>query len=489
MHQVTDDREAKLIARLVDRWTPKSRGPAALVLCLLVGLASTASVSLSSPYDSAADILIILFFFTAAWYFGVVGALAAWAAALGATYLIESVLGLAGSVNLANGVRGFASALLFGLLFQMRRSLVHKKAALEVSEARFRRLAQASIEGLVMVQKRRIIEVNDAFARLMRVRAEDLIGRDLASILAPEDADKIGTYAELADDKAEQGPIQARMRRADGTQFQGELIGRTMRSDRVPIHALGVRDITDRLKEEDTLRRGERLSSLGTLVAGVAHEINNPLAYIKGNIELVEFDVKDIAEAAPSARPAAERILGRTSVALEGLERIASITKSLRRVARSSDRVRAPEDVNRLVTSVLQIARGRIPPGVDVQVDLQATRPVMANGSEITQIVLNLLFNAADAVVAEGGLIHLRTFDKGPEVVVEVVDNGPGIPLASQPRLFTPFFTTKAHGTGLGLSVSRSIAKDHGGDLMFRSTPGEGAVFVLTLPATEADSS
>lgn len=473
------------LATSIDRRVHASKPLAIFTLAILVAIATFTSVVLIPPYSVAGDLLIVLFFFMAAWFFGILGATIAWATALGVTGLMEPLLGLESSVNLANGLRGLFSALLFGLLFQMGRSLRTKQGALEASEARFRQLAQASFEGLVIAEGGKVIEANDHLLRIMRAPRTTLLGRDVAALFSPQDATRVLQYINEQDATPEPAPVEVTIRRDDGVPFDAEVIGRAITLHDRPALVLSIRDVTDRKKAEIALRRNERLSALGTLVAGVAHEINNPLAYVKGNVELMQLEAEDIAVAAPAARAPVQALIERSQVALEGLGRIAEITKNLKRVARSPSRVRSLEDMNRLVTNVLQVASGRIPTGVAVGLDLKATRSVMANGSEIAQILLNLIFNAGEAVGHDHGRIILRTLDAGPEVIVEVTDNGVGIPQDQHINVFTPFFTTKPQGTGLGLSVSRSIAKDHGGDLAFESAAGKGTTFRLTLPASK----
>lgn len=447
-------------------------------LAALVAAATAGSLLLSGPYSWVADIAIVLFFFAAAWAFGVAGALTAWAVAFGVSALLPPAAGFASETNLANGVRGLTVSLLFGLVFQMGRSLQRRKAALAASELRFRRLAEASFEGLVITEEGKIVEANDHVGALLQTPRDAIIGQPLGEIIEDERARQIVQQARTT-------PMEVSLRRRDGSSFDAELIARRLPRDTATMHAIAIRDITERKKFEETLRRNERLGALGTLVAGVAHEINNPLTYIKGNVELMQLDAQDIAASTPAARAPAETLVRRATVALEGLDRIVEITKSLRRVARAPGRVRAAEDVNRLVANVAQVASGRIPPGVALDLDLKATRLVVVNGSEIVQVVLNLLFNAAEAVGAQGKIV-LRTYDEGGWVVLEVVDDGPGIPPEHAGSLFIPFFTTKPQGTGLGLPVSQSIAKDHGGDLTFSSTVGEGTTFRLTLPVEAA---
>lgn len=246
------------------------------------------------------------------------------------------------------------------------------------------------------------------------------------------------------------------------------------------------RDVTDQRKTAEAIRQAEKLSSLGTLVAGVAHEINNPLTFIRGNVELSELDVSDILEGRTppdELRPTLERFRASQVTVTNGLDRIAHIVQSLKCVARSSRLVRQPEDPNILVDSVVTVAATRMGEQVMLKVEPRATNRIMADAGEITQVLLNLVLNAIEELDPKSDAqLVVRTLDEGAHVVFEVADNGRGIPEDIQASIFSPFVTSKPHGTGLGLSISRHIAKDHGGDLAFTTGP-HGTTMRLNIPA------
>ncbi|MHB8584945.1 MAG: two-component system sensor histidine kinase NtrB [Thermoplasmatota archaeon] len=265
--------------------------------------------------------------------------------------------------------------------------------------------------------------------------------------------------------------------------------------DGVPRGAIGVSiDVTDRMRDAAELeesrkqiQRAEQLSALGTLVAGVAHEVNNPLTFMKGNTELIEASLEALAQnpSLPgSIREAVAQAQRNASQVRKGIDRIQVITKSLKQVAKPAAGIRAAEDVNGLVDTVLVVAGPRIGPSIRVVRELGARRKALVNGNEIQQVLLNLALNATEAMTPQGsGTLTIRTFDRGNDVVVEVSDTGSGIKPEDQARIFTPFHTTKSSGTGLGLSVSLRIVEDHGGSLTFESYPAKGTTFRLTIPA------
>lgn len=236
-------------------------------------------------------------------------------------------------------------------------------------------------------------------------------------------------------------------------------------------------------RQREALAQNEKLSALGTLVAGVAHEINNPVTYMRGALELADMDLDEVAAAAPDAADAVGH--ARVSIARlkEGVQRVERITHSLKAVARQGNGERAPEDLRAIAEDVAQVVRVGLPKGVRLDSQMPDQLPLVhANASELHQVILNLVKNAAEALAATGGNVEMRAWAEGDAVLVEVADDGPGIPDEVQRRLFEPFFTTKRNGTGLGLSLSKGIVEAHGGELLLDSAPGRGTRFTMRLP-------
>lgn len=253
-----------------------------------------------------------------------------------------------------------------------------------------------------------------------------------------------------------------------------------------------VSDVTERRAAEVALQHAERLSTLGTLVAGVAHEINNPLTYMRGNLELAQLDLEDaLASDDPvRVREVASQTLANLPAITRGADRIAQITQSLRRIARPRQGTRAAEDVSRVAESVLTVAATKTPERATMTAKLEATKKIKADEAELAQLMLNLVLNAVQAVEgAPTPHVDVRTRDEEDSVVFEVHDNGPGITPDVRAQLFTPFFTTKADGTGLGLSICRRIADDHDGEITCDAPPGGGTTFRFRAPvAREEDT-
>jgi signal transduction histidine kinase len=230
---------------------------------------------------------------------------------------------------------------------------------------------------------------------------------------------------------------------------------------------------------ERSARQAEKLASLGTLAAGLAHEMNNPIGIISSRVEIMLMD----AESQPLPPGAAEdlRVIQRHA------QRVAAIAQGLLSFARHSSDRRAPVDLNHLVEETMllvekQLVRDRIAVRRVLAADVP---PVLGDANALQQVLLNLLNNARDALGGRGELsIETAAPAERPGTARLIVrDTGPGIPAEALPRIFDPFFTTKPEGTGLGLSITYGIVRDHQGRIDVETEPGRGTAFVLTFPS------
>lgn len=367
------------------------------------------------------------------------------------------------------------------------RQVEAQSRTLTESEERYRTLFDASFEGLAIDEDGLIVDANPRLAPMFGYTGIDLRGRRLEDLL---DAASHAPVVEAGFGQLR----EAAGRRGDGTGFPIAVVSRACTFRGRPARVTAWRDLTEEKRAEEELESSrrrmamsEKLSALGTLVAGVGHEINNPLAFMRGTVELHGEMLRGILarpDLPADLRAEVQDIAENEETVLRGIARIEHITTSLKQVARAGDGVRRSEDVGALVESVLTVAAPRLRDGITVVREFGASRPVVANGAELSQVVLNLVFNAADAVRGRpGGLVIVRTLDVGDSVALEVEDNGGGIPEEQAGKIFTPFHTTKPQGTGLGLSTSWRIVESHAGRFSFESAPGR-TVFRVELPAT-----
>lgn len=268
----------------------------------------------------------------------------------------------------------------------------------------------------------------------------------------------------------------------------------------------------DGLKQSQLqMMQTEKMASLGQMVAGVAHEINTPLGFSRSNVEIVRERIGEMVqvfgrfvekaadvlattepETARRARQLQEEQCGQEMDELlaatgEGLDQISELVKSLRDFSRldrsKNDRV----DLNKGIDDVLRIANNTLRKcNAQVHRDYAELPLVECAPSQINQVLLNLIVNAAQALPEQGGNIAVGTRVNGRFIEITVEDDGHGIPADLLPRIFDPFVTTKeiGKGTGLGLSIAYQIVQDHGGALTVESTPGAGTCFTLSLPVT-----
>ena len=253
-----------------------------------------------------------------------------------------------------------------------------------------------------------------------------------------------------------------------------------------PAHLTVVRDMTERNKMEAQLLLSDRMVSVGILAAGVAHEINNPLAAAMANLEVASKLVADLRLAPGAASSLVELDEVLTDVR-EGAERVRLIVRDLKIFSRSEEEKVARVDVHRVLDSTLRMAWNEVRHRARLVKDYGKIEVVAANEARLGQVFLNLVVNAAQAIPegrAEANEIRVVTrMDERGRVVIEVRDSGPGIPPNVRKQLFIPFFTPKpiGTGTGLGLSICHRIVTGLGGEIEVESPPGEGAVFRVSL--------
>ncbi|HMI57432.1 MAG TPA: GAF domain-containing protein [Gemmatimonadaceae bacterium] len=271
------------------------------------------------------------------------------------------------------------------------------------------------------------------------------------------------------------------LQRKNGSEFPAWLSINNIVNDEGEITAsvISTRDLTEERRVAEQLRQSEKLVALGELVAGVAHEVNNPLTGISAFAQLLQEEklTPDQLEAAQMIKREADRAV--------------SVIRDLLTFARKTGPRSVPIDMNTLIEQTMRLRTyGLRTAGIDMKQELAPSLPrVRGDDRQLQQVLLNLVVNAEHALAnCPRRIITLRTSSSVGRVIVEVSDTGQGMSVEVQKRIFEPFFTTKPEGagTGLGLSVSFGIVQTHGGTLTVHSAPGAGATFRLTLPVDES---
>lgn len=241
------------------------------------------------------------------------------------------------------------------------------------------------------------------------------------------------------------------------------------------------------MMNEQIIQTG-KLASVGELAAGIAHEINNPVAIMveeAGWIEDLLDEDKD-----PEDEKAGEIRRALSQIHTQG-RRCKEITQKLLSFARRTDSRVQDVDLNELIEEIVSISSQRAKySNVTMRVDLQPLPAVRASQTEMQQVFLNLINNALDAMEKKGGALNISSRLSGDRIIIEVADNGPGIPESILNRIFDPFFTTKpvGKGTGLGLSICYGIIQNYGGEITVKSTVGRGTTFLIKIPLPDKDS-
>ncbi len=256
----------------------------------------------------------------------------------------------------------------------------------------------------------------------------------------------------------------------------------------VPAVQRELREATTRAEQRrlhEQLMVAERMASVGTLAAGVAHEINNPLAAVVANLELALRTLDRM----PTSTPDLVELRAELLDAHEAAHLVRQIVRDVKVFSRSIDERAGPVDVRQVLDSTVRMAWNEIRHRARLRKQYDAVPPVWTTDARLGQVFLNLLINAAQAIDighVDANQIHLSTrTDERGRALVEIADTGVGITAENLGRIFTPFFTTKppGSGTGLGLSISQRIVKELGGELRLSSEPGRGTIATVALPA------
>lgn len=332
-----------------------------------------------------------------------------------------------------------------------------------------------------------VLTVNRAALSLLGYEDHELLGEELRLLAPAIELETLGA-GEGRERPAHDGPVRVNTALQTRT---GESIPVLLSISRLQdaqgdvVHVCAATDMRERLKLESELHHAQRLESLGQLSAGVAHEINNPLSYLIGNLQYLSEELSDnVLAHHPDAREALEQ-------ASEGAERVREVVADLLAFARQEKDDLKAVDMRRVLESTIRLVGGQVKRRAQLRSEITMVPMVRAQPARLGQVFLNLIMNAVQALPRErrrDNWVLIRTEARTDEVVVEVRDNGPGIPDEVRTRIFEPFFTTKpvGVGTGLGLSICHGIIKRFGGRITLTTELGQGTSFFVHLPISPA---
>ena len=363
-------------------------------------------------------------------------------------------------------------------------------AALRRSEATGQALLESASEGIVLINASgRITLVNTAAERMFGYERNELLGQSL-EILLPErirgvHVDHRAGYFAGPRGRPMGTGLDLAGRHKGGTEFPVEISLSYVQSSEGTTAMALITDITERKRVEgqlqqqrETLYQTEKLAALGTLSAGIAHEMNNPLGIITSRIEVMLLDAEE------QQLPA--QVLDDLQVLHRATQRVARIATNLRSFARQAPRQHTRIDLNAVVKETFLLMEKPLEvDGIRLTMELDpALGAILGDASALQQVLLNLVTNAREAMAGQGGEIRIETgvAERPGWVRVLIRDTGPGISPEDLSKVFDPFYTTKRTGTGLGLSVSYGIIQDHHGTVDVQSTAAQGTTFTLAFP-------
>jgi PAS domain S-box-containing protein len=407
---------------------------------------------------------------------------------------------------------------------------------LRASEQRTRAILESALDGIATLDAQgRVLELNQRAQRILGIAADAAIGRRLGALVRARDAESARALeaALSAAPRTVSEPIPAsaasrslsveyNAQRLDGSTLSLEISLVAIDEPGLELRIAVLRDVSERLRNQTQSLQAHKLESIGQLAAGIAHEINTPTQYIGDNARFLSRAFEDLQpllrayrELEEGARrgsvePAqlqrltelrakadADFLIGEIphaiSQSLEGIERVAGLVRSMKEFSHPGRNEQSVVDLNRAIESTLVVARNEWKYVAEMRTQLDADLPaVRCLPGELNQVVLNLVVNAAQAIGAvvdagrkTKGCIEVRTLRDGEHALIEIRDDGDGIPLEIQGRIFDPFFTTKpvGQGSGQGLPIARHVVVDkHGGSLDFESQPGRGTCFRVRIP-------
>ncbi|HEX6241494.1 MAG TPA: PAS domain S-box protein [Polyangiales bacterium] len=365
----------------------------------------------------------------------------------------------------------------------------------EAAQLDLRRVIEGSPEGIAVVREQRWLFLNRALVHTLgHTQASDLLGREVSEILHPDDRSR---FAALVAGAPRDGAPELRCRTASGEYVLLELRQAALSEfEGAPALMISARDITEKKKLQARLAVTERLLAVGTLAAGVAHEVNNPLAAAISNLEWIADQLggttaQDAAAADAAQMALVRRLAKPVADTLEACGRVRAIVQDLKLLSRTHEERMGPVDLIQVIDSAVRMAWNELRHRARLVREYGDLPPVHGTEARLAQVFLNLLINATQAIPEGNPSAHeirLRAYTlTSGQVAVEVCDTGVGIPEHILSRIFDPFFTTKPPGvgTGLGLSICQRIVSGMCGQIEVESSAGRGSTFRVILSSAK----
>jgi PAS domain S-box-containing protein len=361
------------------------------------------------------------------------------------------------------------------------RDITERKRAerlMRQSEERYRRLISVSPIAIFVNRGDRVIFINDAGLRLFgAVKADEILGKSPLELFHPDYHDLIRERThQLIEGRATVPVVEEKIVTLDGAILDVEVSAAGFADEEGPAILATIRDVSERKRLQEQLRRTERIAELGTIASGMAHEIGTPMNVILGRAEYLMDRVKD------------EPVKKGLQTIVTQVERITKVMNQLLSFARRQVPEPRTLDLREVVETSVEIFQERLARNrIRVQLGLDKSCPkVRADADQMNQVLINLIMNAVHAM-PDGGTLRIEMAPANEMVMLTVSDTGHGIPQEAMSHIFDPFFTTKefGKGTGLGLTVVKGILEEHGGSIVATSEPGTGTTFTIQLPVSK----
>lgn len=368
--------------------------------------------------------------------------------------------------------------------WQFFQSLVIKNNSSKLHRA----MIAASLDAVITIDERgAVIEFSEAAEHMFGYSRDEALGQSIGELIVPEamraqHESGFRRYSEKGEPRVLGQRLELQAKRKNNSEFPVELTLRQVDLIGRRLVTAYIRDLTAQrnaeqeiIRQREVLQRNEKLAAMGTLLAGISHELNNPLAIVVGQAQLLQETEQD------------PRILKRADKIRNAAERCATIVTTFLSMARNQPPQCAPVNINQLVQRVLELLEpGLRNQNIELQLQLTTNLPdVAADADQVHQVISNLIINAQQAMQdSPQKILRIESALDEKHIAIRITDSGPGIAPEVQRRIFEPFFTTKApgKGTGLGLAVCSGIIEAHGGSLELEQHAGSGACFCVRLP-------